>query len=144
MPREFTRSQRMAEQLRRELAEIVRCEIKDPRLGFSSFTEVKLSRDLSHAIVYCSVLDPQQQQETLDTLNRANGFIRKLIAHRIHARTAPTIKFVLDDSVTRGAAMDKLINQAINSDRLHEKQAHTPTDDAVAAAENVDTEISKN
>ena len=130
MPREFSRSQRMAEQLRRELAEIVRDEIKDPRLGFVSFTEVRMSRDLSHAVIYCSVLnagqdtdelaDGSQQggaQASIDVLNRAVGFIRKAVAKRIQARIVPTLKFVIDDSVTRGAAMDDLISEAIRSDR---------------------------
>ena len=114
----------MAEQLRRELAEIVRDEIKDPRLGLVSFTEVRLSRDLSHAIVYCSVFhsvesSPEQQNESIEILNRAAGLIRKEIAHRIRARIVPTLKFVIDDSVTRGAAMDELISEAIRSDKKH-------------------------
>ncbi len=132
MPREFSRNQRMAEQLRRELAEIVHSEIKDPRLGFSSFTEVRVNRDLSHAVVYCSVLQPEQQAETLDTLNRASGFMRKLIAGRIHARIVPTIKFVLDDSVIRGAAMDELIGQAIGNDKKQAQEYDTLSDHAAA------------
>lgn len=119
MPREFSRSQRMAEQVRRELAEIVRDEIKDPRMGFTSFTEVRMSRDLSHAVIYCSVLNPEQQNETIEILNRAVGFFRKEIARRIRARIVPTLKFVIDDSVTRGAAMDDLISEAIKSDKKH-------------------------
>lgn len=132
MPREFSRSQRMAEQLRRELAEIVRDEIKDPRLGFVSFTEVRMSRDLSHAVVYCSVFhadtssldeddsgenSQEQQQVSIEILNRAVGFIRKEVARRIQARIVPTLKFAIDDSVTRGAAMDNLINKALKSDK---------------------------
>lgn len=138
MPREFSRSQRMAEQLRRDLAEIVRAEIKDPRLGFLSFTEVKVSRDLSHALVYCSVLDAQEQEESLKTLNRASGYIRKLIASRIHARIVPTLKFVLDDSMQRGAQMDELIRQAIDSDKQHVQSEDTEkviSDDAPAQTE---------
>ena len=123
MPREFSRSQRMAEQLKRELAEIVRGEIKDPRLGFVSFTEVRMSRDLSHAVIYTTVLDSDldsaRQQESIDILNNAAGFIRSQVAKRIRARIVPTLKFVLDDSITRGAAMDELISEAIESDRKH-------------------------
>ena len=78
MPREFSRSQRMAEQLRRELAEIIHDEIKDPRVGFVSFTEVRMSRDLSHAVIYCSVLNSEQLKESIEILNSAAGFIRKL------------------------------------------------------------------
>jgi len=125
MPREFSRSQRMAEQLRRDLAEIVRVEIKDPRLGFLSFTEVKVSRDLSHALVYCSVLNAEEQEESLKTLNRASGYIRKLIAGRIHARIVPSLKFVLDDSMQRGAQMDEIIRQAIDRDKQCAQPEHT-------------------
>jgi ribosome-binding factor A len=117
MPREFLRSDRMAEQVRRELAEIVRDEIKDPRLGFVSFTEVRMSRDLSHAVIYCSLFNHDNQQEAIDVLNRAVGFIRKEIARRIRARIVPTLKFVIDESVVRGAVMDDLISEAINSDK---------------------------
>jgi len=117
MPREFSRSERMAEQLRRELAEIVRDEIKDPRLGFMSFTGVRMSRDLSHAVIYCSVFNEEQQAQYIEVLNRAVGFIRKEIARRIRARIVPTLKFVVDDSVSRGVAMDKLISKAIKNDK---------------------------
>lgn len=117
MPREFSRSQRMAEQLRRELAEIVQDEIKDPRLGFISFTEVRMSRDLSHAVIYCSVLNSEQLNESIEILNSAAGFIRKSIGRRIRARIVPTLKFVADESVIRGAAMDELISEAIRSDQ---------------------------
>lgn len=116
MPREFLRSDRMAEQLRRELAEIIHDEIKDPRVGFLSFTEVRMSRDLSHAVVYCSVLDSENLHESIDVLNRAAGFIRKSIGRRIRARIVPTLKFVADESVIRGEAMDDLISEAIKSD----------------------------
>ncbi len=120
MPREFLRSERMAEQLRRELAEIVQDEIKDPRVGFLSFTEVRMSRDLSHAVVYCSVLNSEGLQESVDVLNRAVGFIRRSIARRIRARIVPTLKFVADQSLIRGAEMDELISEAIKSDESHD------------------------
>jgi len=117
MPREFSRSQRMAEQLRRELAEIIQDEIKDPRVGFISFTEVRMSRDLSHAVIYCSVLNSEQLEESIEILNSAAGFIRKSIGRRIRARIVPTLKFVADESIIRGEAMDELISEAIKSDQ---------------------------
>jgi len=123
MPREFSRSQRVSEQIRRDLAEIVRTEIKDPRIGLCSFTEVKLSRDISHAVVYCSVLDEAAQQETIDILNRASGFLRSKVAARLISRTVPALKFVLDDSGARGAAMDNLINRALRTDSEREHRA---------------------
>jgi len=122
MPREFSRNQRMAEQIRRELDEIVRDELKDPRMGLCSFTAVKLSRDLSHAVVFCTVLDDSHREETIDTLNRAAGFIRSQIASRIRARSVPMLKFINDDSIERGAAMDDLIREAIKADEMHHKE----------------------
>ena len=116
MPREFSRSQRMAEQIRRDLAEIVRDELKDPRMGFVSFSAVKLSRDLSNAVIYCSVMEEDKQEETLKTLNRATGFLRSKLASRMRSRTVPILKFINDESVTRGAAMETLIRKAINED----------------------------
>jgi len=107
----------MAEQLRRELAEIIQDEIKDPRVGFLSFTEVRMSRDLSHAVVYCSVLENEQLHESIEVLNRAAGFIRKSIGRRIRARIVPTLKFVADESIIRGAEMDVLISEAVQSDK---------------------------
>lgn len=110
----------MAEQIRRELAEIVRDELKDPRMGLCSFTAIKLSRDLSNAVVFCSVLDKDLRDETMETLNRASGFIRSQIASRIRARSVPVLKFVHDDSVERGAAMEELIKKAVQSDSHHD------------------------
>ncbi|MBT8133450.1 MAG: 30S ribosome-binding factor RbfA [Gammaproteobacteria bacterium] len=147
MPREFSRSQRMAEQLRRELAEIVQDEIKDPRLGFISFTEVRMSRDLSHAVIYCSVLNSEQLNESIEILNSAAGFIRKSIGRRIRARIVPTLKFVADESVIRGAAMDELISEAIRSDQRSSQGSgeHSGDDgDADSAKGHSDNEEEKN
>jgi len=124
MPREFSRSQRMAEQIRRDLAEIVRDELKDPRLGLFSFTEVKLSKDMSNAIVFCSVLQDERSDETIETLNHAAGFLRSRIAGRIHSRTVPVFRFLKDESAERGEAMDALIREAVHSD-----EARHPHDD---------------
>lgn len=116
MPREFSRSQRMAEQIRRDLAEIVNQELKDPRMGFLSFTAVKLSRDLSDAVVYCSILEVDKIEETIETLSRAAGYLRTELSKRIQSRTVPKLKFVNDDSVVRGEKMEKLIKEAVAAD----------------------------
>ncbi len=146
MPREFSRSQRMAEQLRRELAEIVQDEIKDPRLGFISFTEVRMSRDLSHAVIYCSVLNSEQLNESIEILNSAVGFIRKSIGRRIRARIVPTLKFVADESIIRGAAMDELISEAIKSDQRAgaSDEQHSQDSDEDSADGQIDNDEEKN
>ena len=121
MPREFSRNQRMAEQIRRDLSEIIRDELKDPRMGFISITEVRLTRDLSQAMVFCSVFEQDKQEETMETLNRAAGFLRSRVAERLRARSVPNLRFRRDDSMETGAAMDELIQQALDSDARHKQ-----------------------
>ena len=106
----------MAEQIRRDLAELVSEELKDPRMGFLSFTAVKLNRDLSNAVVYCSVLEDDKRQETLETLSRASGFLRTELSKRFSSYSVPKLKFVNDDSVLRGEKMESLIRTAVASD----------------------------
>lgn len=124
----------MAEQIRRDLAEIVRDELKDPRMGLLSFSAVKLSRDLGHAIIYCSVMEEDKQAETMATLNRASGFLRSNLASRMRSRTVPTLKFVNDESMARGAAMEHLIRKAIDEDES--KSVDLPDDSAGSDNEN--------
>ena len=116
MPKEFSRSQRMAEQIRRDLAELVRDEIKDPGVKWVSFTSVKLSRDLSSAVVYFSVLNDEDREPTTEALNRATGFLRRELGKRIRSRIVPALKFIHDDSIQRGSSMDALIAKARASD----------------------------
>ena len=116
MPREFSRNQRMAEQIRRDLSEIIRDDLKDPRMGFISITEVRLTRDLSQATVFCSILEQDKATETMETLNRAAGFLRSRIADRLRTRSVPGLKFRHDTSMEDGAAMEELIQQARASD----------------------------
>jgi len=116
MPKEFSRSQRMAEQVRRELSELVRDELKDPRVSWVSFTAVKLSKDLGHAVVYFSVMDDDSAEQTTEALNKAAGFLRRELSRRIRARVTPALKFVHDTSLERGSNMDALIARALASD----------------------------
>ncbi|MCK5263427.1 MAG: 30S ribosome-binding factor RbfA, partial [Gammaproteobacteria bacterium] len=118
----------MAEQIRRDLAEIVRDELKDPRMGFLSFSAVKLSRDLGNAVIYCSVMEEDKQAETLETLNRATGFLRSKLASRMRSRTVPILKFINDESMVRGAAMETLIRKAINKDESKSVEEPDDTD----------------
>lgn len=119
----------MAEQIRRDLAEIVSQGLKDPRMGFLSFTAVKLSKDLSHAVIYCSILEDDKREETLETLLRAKGFLRTELAKRFRSRTVPTLKFVNDDSVLRGSKMDSLIRKAVAADEDNNNEINTIEDD---------------
>ena len=111
------RSERVSDEMQKVLSVILRDEIRDPRLPpFISVTEVKVTRDLSHANAYISVFgDDQQKKDCLAALKSANGFIRREIVKRIKLRIAPEIHFILDDSIERGIRISKLIDQALES-----------------------------
>ncbi len=106
----------MAEQVRRELAELVRDEIKDPRVKWISFTAVKVSRDLSNAVVYFTTLNDDDREYSVEALNKAAGFLRHQLSHRIRSRIVPSLKFIYDVSIERGTSMETLIAKARASD----------------------------
>lgn len=109
----FSRRDRVSEQIRRELAEIIRSELKDPRVGMISLTEVEVSPDYAHAKVYFSSM---AGSDTLDSvqvgLQQASGFLRSELGKRISIHMIPQLHFVFDDSLERGAQISKLISEA--------------------------------
>jgi ribosome-binding factor A len=118
MPREFSRTRRVAEQLQRELAVLVRDEIKDPRLGMVSISGAEVSRDLAYATVYISVLgDDKAVADSLAVLNRAAGFLRHRLGQLMRIRVVPQLKFEFDSSLQEGARMDALIDAALAGNR---------------------------
>jgi ribosome-binding factor A len=118
MPREFSRTRRVAEQLQRELAVLVRDEIKDPRLGMVSISGAEVSRDLAYATVYISVLgDDKAVADSLAVLNRAAGFLRHRLGQLMRIRIVPQLKFEFDSSLQEGARMDALIDAALAGSR---------------------------
>ena len=118
MPREFSRTRRVAEQLQRELAVLVRDEIKDPRLGMVSISGAEVSRDLAYATVYISVLgDDKAVADSLAVLNRAAGFLRHRLGQIMRIRIVPQLKFEFDSSLQEGARMDALIDAALAGSR---------------------------
>ncbi len=118
MPKDFPRTRRVGEQIQRELAELIRDELKDPRLGMISISAVIVSGDLGHAKVYVSVLGSEQQTEaSMEVLRHAAGFLRHRLGKMLHMRVIPELHFFLDRSLEEGARIGALINQAIASDR---------------------------
>ncbi len=107
------RIQRLAHQIRDEISSYLqRGEVKDPRIGFASISHVKLSKDLQQAKVFVSVYgSPQEQQETIDALNRAKNFIRHLLIKNLYVRKVPTLTFVLDDSIAKSVELVHKINR---------------------------------
>lgn len=125
MPKEFRRSDRVADALQREVAEIIRAEIRDPRVGMVNVNAVKVASDLSVAKVYLTFVDNPQNvpvEERITTLNKAAGFLRTQIGKEIQMRSIPRLHFVHDETVYRAESISKLIDDALQDDAAkHEK-----------------------
>lgn len=113
MAREFSRSERLGGQILRLLNDILRQETKDPRLVGASISAVDLTRDLSVASVFFSLLDPDADPEPVtEGLESASGFLRSRIARALKIRHAPELRFRHDDSAARAAALSEMIAAA--------------------------------
>ncbi|MFA5243560.1 MAG: 30S ribosome-binding factor RbfA [Sulfuricella sp.] len=114
MPKDHSRPRRVAEQIQRELAELIQLEVKDPRVGMVTLTDVEVTPDYSHAKVYFTLLSQGHSlDETLAGLNRAAGYLRSQLAHRMRLRIMPQLHFVFDSSVERGVQLSHLIEEAV-------------------------------
>jgi ribosome-binding factor A len=112
-----SRRGRIADQIQRELAEVVRLEMRDPRVGMITLTGVELSNDQSHAKVFFTVLGaPSDAEDTREGLQRAAGFLRSSLAHRLTTRKVPELHFEYDESVERGMRLSKLIDDAVRTE----------------------------
>jgi ribosome-binding factor A len=117
MPKDYPRSERLASQIQRELATLIRRELKDPGLSMASILEVEVSKDLAHARVYFSVLDPADAPACIEALDRASGLLQREIGQRLKTRITPRLTFVYDDTDVRGREMADLIDAALASDK---------------------------
>lgn len=133
MPREFKRSERVSGQLRRELAQMIQREIKDPEVGFISVSDVEVSRDLAHAKVFVTVFNSEEASTSIKALKRAAGFLRTRLGQELRMRSVPQLHFVHDSSVETGQRMDDLIAKAVNTD--HGDSQAEPDDSPASDAE---------
>ena len=121
MPAEFSRTQRLGEQIKRDLALLIQRELKDPRIGMVTVNFVDLSKDLSYADVNITVLvaDDSDEKiiESLTILNEASTFLRMELGRALKVRKVPHLRFHYDDSLKRGARINALIHEALQSDR---------------------------
>jgi len=116
MPHEFSRTYRIGEQIKRELADLVR-QLKDPRIGMVTITDVEVSKDLSHAKVFFSVLgESEDVRQTQIGLEHAGGFLRRELGRGLRLRITPHLHFHYDDTQLRGQEMDQLIRKALGKD----------------------------
>lgn len=114
------RAARLADQIQRDLSELIRLEVKDPRVGFVTLTGVEVTADYAHAKVFFSVLgDVARVEEARTGLQRASGFLRSALAHGLKIRTVPELHFHYDESVERGSRLSQLIDDAVRSDPGH-------------------------
>ncbi|WP_404344626.1 30S ribosome-binding factor RbfA [Vreelandella aquamarina] len=121
--REFKRTDRVADQLHKELAVLIQREVKDPRLGTVTVSGATVSRDLGYADIYVTLLgeqEPERIKENLQVLKRASGFLRSQIAKRIKLRHVPELRFHFDESVVRGQHLSSLIDEAVSTDRARQ------------------------
>ncbi|MCS5558135.1 MAG: 30S ribosome-binding factor RbfA [Oceanospirillaceae bacterium] len=120
MAQEYSRTQRVADQIQRELAALIQREVKDPRVGMATVSAVEVSRDLSHAKVFVTIFnggeDQEEIRESVKALNNASGFLRSKLGQRMKLRIVPTLRFHFDDSLSRGNYLSNLIDEARASD----------------------------
>lgn len=117
MPREFSRTRRIGEQIRRDLAALIRSEIGDPRVLMVSITGVEVSRDLAHAKVFVTFLgDAPARTDVMRLLAEHAAHLRQLLGREMRIRTVPRIVFTYDESIERGARLSSLIDAAVAAD----------------------------
>lgn len=116
MPKDYARTDRIAQQIQRELAEAIRLELKDPRVRLVTVTDVEVARDYSHAKVFYTALEGQSA-DLQQGLERASSFLRRHVGQAIKLRIVPQLHFVYDASVERGSQLSQLIDKAVASDR---------------------------
>jgi len=115
-----TRNRKIADQIQRELAELIRLEMRDPRVLMVTLTDVELARDNSHAKIYfTNIGDDAQVMSCKNGLNSAAGFLRMQLAKRLTIRVVPALHFEIDHTIANGAHLSKLISEAVAEDAKH-------------------------
>ncbi|HPQ96012.1 MAG: 30S ribosome-binding factor RbfA [Thiothrix sp.] len=138
-PRGYSRTERVAEQLQRDLAVLIRERVKDPRVGMVTILDVTVSRDLAHAKVWFDVLDTGHAREAEESLNHAAGFLRHELGKGLKLRVTPELRFVYDDTQSRGNQLSALIERVVAEDRAAhageeaDGQGHDDREDGIAA-----------
>lgn len=114
------RMRRVDEAIRQVVGDAVASDLKDPRVGFVTVTDVRTSADLSHARVYVSVLGkPEARERTLEGLGSAHGYLQRRIAAELHLKRTPTLEFAYDDTTDRAMRVDRLIAAELDVEEPH-------------------------
>ena len=119
MAKEFSRTQRVAQEMQKEIAIIIQREVKDPRVGMATVSGVEVSRDLAYAKVfvrYLNEIEPEQVKAGVKALQDASGFIRMLLGKAMRLRVVPELTFSYDNSLVEGMRMSNLVTKVVKRD----------------------------
>lgn len=132
MAREYARTDRVGQQIQKEIAIILMREIKDPRLSMTTVSAVEVTRDLAYAKVFVTFYndDAEDIKASLEVLADAEGYIRSLLGKRLRARIMPHLRFVYDSSMSEGVRMSALVDQAVASDNNGDDEAESNKNDS--------------
>src|SRR5580700_1524223 len=119
MKKNSQRAQRVGDQIQRELADLLRLHVKDPRIGMVTVTAVEVTPDLSHAKVFVTHLGGAEQAASVAALQHTAGYLRSELAHRLDLYSVPQLHFAYDDTIESGLRLSKLIDDALAEDRKH-------------------------
>ncbi|PRB79872.1 30S ribosome-binding factor RbfA [Pseudomonas sp. MYb185] len=122
MAKEYSRTQRVADQMQRELALLIQREVRDPRVGMITVTAAEVSRDLAHAKIFITLMGEASDEDialNLAALKDAAGFLRVQLGRVMKLRSIPQLHFHYDESVRRGVHLSSLIERAVAQDRQH-------------------------
>ena len=124
MPKDYSRALRIADQIQRDLAELIRNELKDKRVGMITLTGVEVSQDYGHAKVYYTTLGSAEENFlTEQGLQHAAVFLRSQLSQRLRLRVVPLLHFIYDRSIEHGIHLSQLIDKAVEQDEPREKPA---------------------
>ncbi len=117
MPKDYSRTLRIADQIQRELADLIRNELKDRRVGMITLTDVEVSQDYAHAKIFYTTLGSEEDNFlTGKGLEHAARFLRSQLSHRLRLRVVPQLHFIYDESVEQGIRLSQLIDKAVKQD----------------------------
>jgi len=119
MAKEYSRTSRVSQQVQKELARILQQEVKDPRIGMVTISGVDITRDLAYAKVFVTFLTigEQTNDESLEGLNAAAGYIRRLLGKAMRLRIVPEVRFCFDETLTEGLRISEMVSSAVKVDK---------------------------
>jgi len=131
MAKEYSRTSRVSQQVQKELARILQQEVKDPRIGMVTISGVDITRDLAYAKVFVTFLTigEQTNDESLEGLNAAAGYIRRLLGKAMRLRIVPEVRFCFDETLTEGLRISEMVSSAVKVDQTKFEQSDRTEED---------------